>query len=202
MLERLGVDVRTVAPAYVGPKQPVFPDGSYRLANGTVRRKVANSFGSYEEFSSYPLADCRTVKDVDDFAWNGSAGGISTDSREIGESSRDYYTKLETGGLFELAWGLRGYELYLTDMILQPEIARRSSNASRTTIAPSSRRPSRRPGQDRHGLYLRRHRGAGRSSHFARALGRVHPPLPREAEPTIRKFGKTIMYHSCERSRP
>jgi len=37
-LERLGVDVRTVAPAYVGPKQPVFPDGSYRLGNGTVRR--------------------------------------------------------------------------------------------------------------------------------------------------------------------
>jgi len=199
VLARLGVDVRSVAPEYVGPKQPVFSDGSYRLANGTVRRMVANRYGSYEEFASYPLADCRTVKDVDEFAWERvDWWDLDGFSEKIGDLHETYYTKIETGGLFELAWGLRGYELYLTDLLLRPELAHRIIERITDYYCAFIEKALAEAGDKIDMVYTYDDIAGQEGLLVSPDLWDVFiRPCHEKLNRTIKRFGKTIMYHSC-----
>ncbi len=47
--ERLGTDLRYVAPPYIGPPQPNFDDGSSMNLWGLRRRPMANQYGEYAE---------------------------------------------------------------------------------------------------------------------------------------------------------
>jgi len=160
---------------------------------------VAISFGSYEEFSSYPLADCRTVKDVDDFAWERVCWwDLDGFSEKIGDLHETYYTKLETGGLFELAWGLRGYELYLTDMILQPEIARRIIERITDYYCAFVEKALEKTGDKIDMVYTYDDIAGQDGLLISPALwDEFIRPCHERLNRTIRKFGKTIMYHSC-----
>lgn len=123
-LDQLGVDIRRVRPDYIGPPIRTLADGSYLLPDGTHRRRVANSFGSHEEYASFPLRNCTEVSEI--LAWdrwpNADWYDWSGFSRKLEEKHQRYFLKLELGGPFERAWSLRGYEQYLMDMALEPEI--------------------------------------------------------------------------------
>jgi uroporphyrinogen decarboxylase len=123
ILQRLGVDVREVAPDYIGPAMPVFADGSFLEPKGTHRKIVHNQFGSYEEYASFPLGNAQSEADLDGFNWpQAEWWDIEHLTDKIGNLHERYYIKIETGGLFELAWALRGYERFMMDMITSPDI--------------------------------------------------------------------------------
>ncbi|MGQ9525797.1 MAG: uroporphyrinogen decarboxylase family protein [Armatimonadota bacterium] len=64
VLQGLGVDLRTVAPAYVGPPLPPGQD-----MWGVERRPVRNQAGTYDEPCNFPFRDMTTVEDVERYPW-------------------------------------------------------------------------------------------------------------------------------------
>ncbi len=127
ILRLLGVDCRLVAPDYVGPAPCLRPDGSYYDAWGTHRHKVSNEFSTYDEYAGFPLAEAQSVAAVE--AWDGWAQPEHWDTSTLKEKIKalnretEYHIRYEVGGIFEWSWGLRGFERFLLDLVLQPQIA-------------------------------------------------------------------------------
>ncbi|MBC5648311.1 uroporphyrinogen decarboxylase family protein [Christensenella tenuis] len=123
VLEKLHIDVRDYRPQYIGPQMPILEDGSYFEPMGTHRRIVSNEYNSYDEYASFPLAYAKTTEDLEQHRWfSPDEYDYSGFSTLIGDAHDIYCTKMMVGGLFELAWALRGYEQYMMDMALAPEI--------------------------------------------------------------------------------
>lgn len=125
VLDALQIDVRVCKPAYIGAPLRTLPDGSFYDTTGRHRKIVKNASSSYEEYASYPLSSCETVEEIEAFAFFPSAddydyAGLSA---AIGDTHKTHYIKVETGGIFETAWGMRGMEQFLVDMLDEPEIA-------------------------------------------------------------------------------
>ena len=68
-LDALGVDFRTVAPAYVGPELSKGPGGEERDVWGIVRKPMANPTGVYMEPVGLPWAKMLTLDDVKAYPW-------------------------------------------------------------------------------------------------------------------------------------
>jgi uroporphyrinogen decarboxylase len=126
LLRLLGVDCRWVEPVYIGPPLEVLEDGTFYDANGSHRRVVSNAYSSYEEYASYPLADCKTADQVrswgrwartEYFDWDGLAVKIETLQTPV-----PYHLTGWVGGIFESAWSLYGLDRFLTDLIEAPEV--------------------------------------------------------------------------------
>lgn len=123
VLEKLHVDVRDYRPQYIGSPMRVLDDGSYYEPMGTHRRIVKNEYNSYDEYASFPLAYAQTVHDLKRYEWFSPEDyDYYGFSEMIGNIHDTYCTKMMVGGLFELAWALRGYEQFMMDMALAPEI--------------------------------------------------------------------------------
>lgn len=110
---------------YIGPELPKFEDGSFMTDKGFHHKKVANEFQVYDEYAGFPLADCETIEELEQYAYWPKAENY--DFKALVESAREahkyYATRCWTGGPFENAWGVRGLEQFLIDMVLEPEIA-------------------------------------------------------------------------------
>lgn len=126
MLRLLGIDLRLVAPDYIGPEPEVLEDGSFYNILGSHRRLVSNEFSTYEEYASFPLAKCKTADEVrswkkwahtEYFDWNSLPPKIA----EI-NSGVPYHVRYEVGGIFESSWGLYGLDKFLTDLYDNPEV--------------------------------------------------------------------------------
>lgn len=119
------VDLCFAFPDEPGPTREYLSDGSFIDKMGTHRREVANQYSTYFEYASSPLGYIQKLEDFESytrwpdpkrFDWSGY-------SEKIGELNKRRIIKLHTGGLFEYAWALRGYEPFMMDMALNPEIA-------------------------------------------------------------------------------
>ncbi len=67
--ERLGTDIRYVAPPYVGPPLPAFDDGSTMDLWGVRKRPMPNEFGEYAEPVNSPYAGWDTIEQAAAFPW-------------------------------------------------------------------------------------------------------------------------------------
>ncbi|MEN6564555.1 MAG: uroporphyrinogen decarboxylase family protein [Christensenella sp.] len=125
LLDVFQVDMQFIFPEYKNLPFQRESDGSWFDEMGVHRREVKNRFCTYEEYASSPLGYVEDIQDFENynrwpdpnnFDWNGFAG-------KIAPAHQKRFTKLYSGGLFEYAWALRGYEQFLIDMIESPEIA-------------------------------------------------------------------------------
>ena len=124
VLENLHVDIRDYRPQYIGSPCKVLEDGSYYEPMGTHRRIVKNKYNAYDEYASFPLSFANTISELEEYNWfNPDDYDYAGFSDHIGNAHKTYCTKMMVGGLFELAWALRGYEQFMIDMALNPEIA-------------------------------------------------------------------------------
>lgn len=124
VLQRLQVDVRWVAPDYVGPQQ-VLAGGVTVGPYGSWRRTQRHQFGSYEEYAGYPLADARTADDVHDWDWPRTEyWDVSAIPEKLAEldAQGDFFICYDLGGIFERSWGLQGLERFLMDLVENPEV--------------------------------------------------------------------------------
>lgn len=67
--ERLGTDIRYIAPPYVGPARPAFDDGSTLDLWGIRRRPMPNEYGEYAEPVGAPYAEFESVEQAASFPW-------------------------------------------------------------------------------------------------------------------------------------
>jgi len=126
VMDALGIDFRRVFPNYVGPDIKIFDDGSFIDMWGAHRKSFNYGAGFYYEYAGHPLAGIKNLKDLESFSWLQpdwwDVGNIPGQIEKINEK-KEYCLVYECAGMFELAWGLRGMELFFLDMATQPEIS-------------------------------------------------------------------------------
>ncbi len=200
VLRRLCVDVRWVAPEYVGP-QRTLPNGVSVDHYGAWRKVVQHGFGSYHEYAGYSLAEVRTAADVR--AWDGPRSeywdmtGVAAQLDEL-DAEDEYLVCYDLGGIFERSWGLLGMERFLTDLATEPEVP--CAIMDRITdlyIANATRLLQAYAGRV-HVIYtwddIAHQRGLIMSPAMWR---RFVLPCHQRLNAAIRQFDVKIMYHSC-----
>jgi uroporphyrinogen decarboxylase len=124
ILDKLQVDVRWVAPDYIGPHKTL-SDGIWMDTHGAWRRNVKHDFGTYEELGAFALEGVSTVKEVNNWDWP-QADYWDVDSLvdqvDQLKARGDYFICYDAGGIFERAWALTGLDTFLIDMVKNPEI--------------------------------------------------------------------------------
>ncbi len=100
------------------------PDGSWYDRMGLHMHTVSNGYAAYGETASNPLADCETVDEILSYPRFPTTADLdfSVLAREAKRISAKRAVKLHTGGIFEIARDLRGYEQFLCDMITDPDL--------------------------------------------------------------------------------
>jgi uroporphyrinogen decarboxylase len=129
LLRRLGCDIRRVAGRYVGPAGTMGAPGvmaSGRDYWGVVWRPVQAETVTYNEIEHYPLAQAKTVGEIENYAWPSvdwfdfshlpeTIDRINADERRA--------IMFFAGGSFESPWYMRGMEQFLLDLVESPDIA-------------------------------------------------------------------------------
>lgn len=113
------VDIRNVEPAYKGPT----------LASGEDQwgvRRLAQSFGEgvYEEIAFYPLAEAKTVGDLEKHRWPSTDWfdyRALNDSIHHAQVDGEHCLMVSNGNIFETAWYMRGFEQIFLDLVLNPD---------------------------------------------------------------------------------
>jgi uroporphyrinogen decarboxylase len=211
VLRHLGIDLRHPRQPYIGPESPVHADGSWSDAWGVRRRAVAHGGGVYHEIAGHPLAEIRDASELADYPWPRpewwDAAGLADEIRRLDASGASFAIALEEfgdpGGMFEIAWYMRGMEQFMIDMIEGPdlvaEIMRRVTDfyigmAERVMAAAGDRIDLIWTSDDiahQFGrLMSERTWRASIAPHHARLNQRIHA------------LGARVMYHSCGAVRP
>lgn len=121
-------DMKMVLPGYIGPRdrETGLPDGSYVDSWGVVRVPVSFGAGYYNEISHYPLAGVKDIKELDGFRWPES-GWYDYDSMigriDAVNQGNERAIMAANGLIFERAWYMRGFDRFLMDLVLEPELA-------------------------------------------------------------------------------
>jgi len=120
-------DIRNIYIPYIGPKDRncALPDGGYIDIWGVKRSPVKyTENGFYNEISHYPMADIKSVSDLDSFEWPSpdwfDYSGISDVIKQVNPDGK-YAVKLGNGNIFETTWYMRGLEQTLADFLDEPE---------------------------------------------------------------------------------
>lgn len=200
VLQKLEIDIRAVQPDYAGPQLRKEADGSFFDAMGVHRRIVHNEFCSYDEYASAPLGYVEELTDFDSYQYwpkaeNYDFAGIAA---KVGDLHKTYYMKLETGGLFEFAWALRGYDQFMMDMILEPEIAHFIMDKITSFWCDYVDAAMQKAGDFYDMVYTYDDVAAQTALLMSKDMwAEFVKPYHQRLNKTIKKYGKTIMYHSC-----
>jgi uroporphyrinogen decarboxylase len=173
---------------------------------GSWRKEVEHGFGAYHEFAGHPLAYVRTAADVQAWDWPKTEYWDMDKVRdEIVQldAEDEYFICYFSGGIFERAWGLRGLEQFLVDLVDNPEVPCTImdcltdlyiANVTRVLETCNGRIDMVYTWDDlahQHGLIM------------SPAMWRKYIlPQHQRLHAAIRSFGVNIMYHSCGAIRP
>jgi uroporphyrinogen decarboxylase len=127
VLQHFDIDTRGIQPR--GPaawEDKIFPDGSYQDEWGVIRSRPPE--GGHFYVSGSPFAADPTVRDIQQHRWPdpydpGYVEGLAEESRRLHQET-DFAVILNFPvGIVHQAQFLRGYEAWLTDLILNPVFA-------------------------------------------------------------------------------
>jgi uroporphyrinogen decarboxylase len=103
----------------------VLPDGGNRDIWGAHRRRVANAFGVLDQFASHPLAEAASLAHLQKYRWPRPDWW---DFRPLPQAisalndTATFHIRYRVGSVFETAWSLVGFEKFLSDLAVQPEL--------------------------------------------------------------------------------
>jgi uroporphyrinogen decarboxylase len=103
------------------------PDATYSDIWGVHRRRIGHKFGAYEEIASWPLQDAGSVSDLKSHSWPEPDWWDFNPLPEIVrqlDAHEPYHIRFRIGSVFEIAWQLRGMQLFLMDLVANPEMSR------------------------------------------------------------------------------
>lgn len=123
--QALGIDLRSIWPAYVGPPLETFDDGSWMDWWGIHKRMI----GPFEEIAEPPLADAQTIADVGSHPWPDPDWFDYEGLRSICEALSEYALVIRDPGpdatcVLRMGMFLCGMEKFMMDMTLKPDLAR------------------------------------------------------------------------------
>jgi uroporphyrinogen decarboxylase len=103
----------------------VEPDGSNRDIWGAHRKKVTTSFGTLDEFASFPLESVNHLDALRQYPWPTSEWWNFRSLRSTIEGfdySEAYNIRYRVGSVFETAWSLYGFERFLAELATDPTL--------------------------------------------------------------------------------
>lgn len=136
LLSHLGANIRYVNTRYIGPKELLGDMGiTIGLSDaknvgkdywGVERKSVEYKYGTYGEIVFHPLADAKTVKEVEEYScpkldWF-DATHLKEEIKHINIKERRAIVFF-AGNVFDIPWYMSGLEQFLIDLIEFPEIA-------------------------------------------------------------------------------
>ena len=119
ILDRLDTDFRSVVPGYIGPELEKFDDGSFMDLFGCRRIMMSNPAGAYDEVLNPPLAEARTVEEIDAHPWPDPEWFDFSIVREQCERFEDKAIVIGSWGICDfinLSSRMRGMENVLLDI--------------------------------------------------------------------------------------
>ena len=200
VLEALEIDIREVNPDYIGPALRELPDGSFYGPMGHHMRKVSNAFSVYNEYISFPLAYAGSVDDLRGYEYwpNPDHYDYEGLSDKIGRLHEKYCIKLFTGGLFELAWELRGLEQFYVDMALDPEMVHYTMDKLTGFFCEYVTRIMQAAGDKYDIVYTYDDIASQQAPLVSDDMFKdLIKPYHKRLGGVIKDFGKKVMYHSC-----
>ncbi|MBN1265043.1 MAG: hypothetical protein JXA25_06095 [Anaerolineales bacterium] len=84
--------------------------------------------GAFEELTAYPLGSAESPSDVDTHIWPEPDWWNFSEVPELIkqlDASEEYHLRYRIGSVFEVAWQLRGLDIFLMDLVINPDIAAR-----------------------------------------------------------------------------
>ena len=210
VLRYLGLDLRHPRQPYVGPPMRRHTDGSWTDVWGVRRKSVPHKDGAYDEMVAHPLAEVKDASELADYPWPQpewwDAHALVEQIRAL-DADTPYAIAMgefgDPGGMFEIAWYMRGMEQFFIDTIRQPDIAYEimrhvtdfyMGKLERIMAAAGDRIDLIWTSDDvahQHGLLM--------SEHTWRELIRPHHE---RLNRRIHELGTRVMFHSCGAVRP
>jgi len=200
LLDIFEADMQFVSPDSTLPPIKVLPDGTWYDHAGKHQRLVKNEFCEYTETLFYPLAYAESVEDLKKYdKWpDASAYDWAHYSEKIGDLHEKRVIKLHAGGLYEMAWGLRGQEQFLLDLGLNPEIPHYIMQKLCDFWCEYIHRAMEAAGDKIDIVYTYDDIATQTSLIMSpRMLEKFVYPYHRTVNAVIKSYGKRILYHSC-----
>jgi uroporphyrinogen decarboxylase len=134
VLDRLDVDVRPVDPdpaAHAPLRRPVETrDGISTFTDEWgISWRTPEGGGLYYDMCRHPLADARTVRDLESFPWPDPEDPArfatlkQRADRFVHDEGKAYILGRNAAGIFEVALWVRGFEAFFTDLVARPRFA-------------------------------------------------------------------------------
>jgi len=209
LLQALGADIRRVAPRYVGPAH--FCGESGIGGGGTdmwgIRwDPVEYALGTYNEIAVHPLAEAKTVQDVENYAWPKldwlDFSHLKEDIKRINDKER-YAILFFAGGAFETPWYMRGLTRFLMDLVECPDVAEAISRRAMEFNREKTLRAIEACGGLIDMVGSGGDIGTQRGMMISPELWRAHiKPYSRGLIRTFKDMGLMTYYHSCGSIRP
>ncbi len=125
LLKCLGVDFRAVEPKYCGKVKESHDGIVYDIWGGGYRSVSHGSAGAYQEAVILPLAELKTLDDVEKYNWPSPEDYDYTVLPEQCASMKDYAVCLGSAGIPDILNGVsrgRGMERVMMDIVLRDEV--------------------------------------------------------------------------------
>ena len=127
VLDELDIDLRWVGAPFIGPKERSTPTlfGEGIDFWGVGFKKAQTQTTAYYEFCHHPLAEAKTVDDIEAYDWPSldwwDYDAVPEIIERVCRTDRRAIMFF-AGGTFETPWYIRGMEQFLIDLHTQPEI--------------------------------------------------------------------------------
>ncbi len=201
LLDALEADMQTVKPALLTAAREISQDGSYYDARGIRVKPVRNDYNTYLEFVGASLGEVESAKDLEKFERWQSVDMYDWEhfAQQIKSSAEKRVLRLMTGGIFETAIALRGYERFMMDLVLNPEVPMGIMERITDFLCAFVRKTMECGAGEYIDIIYTYDDLASQNSLLVShdMLETFVYPFHRKLNSLIRSYGKKIMYHSC-----